>query len=128
MAPTCRQHTHIVHIDSPLPLRSCASAYSCWLKAPCIPQHLCVCALPACAVPPHLLPFLQLLIGFARPPGNKYMKLRYAWDIAHAILGNVSVALGILNVILGVFIFLSKHQGERPEQHSPATPGAGEVW
>jgi hypothetical protein len=37
---------------------------------------------------------------------------RHAWDVGHAVLGRAAMMLGVLNAILGIFIFVSGYGGK----------------
>jgi hypothetical protein len=99
-----------------------------WLKALLVAWRSsdAVCA-PRCIAqhaPPHYIPddtavkhsaasVVQLLMGLVRPAASAPTMRRHAWDVGHTVLGRAAMMLGVLNAILGIFIFVSGYGGEQ---------------
>jgi hypothetical protein len=58
---------------------------------------------------------LQLLMGLVRPAASAPTMRRHAWDVGHTVLGRAAMMLGVLNAILGIFIFVSGYGGEQAQ-------------
>lgn len=52
-------------------------------------------------------------MGFIRPAASSIHSFkRRAWDYVHSLLGRSAMLLGVLNVIVGVFIFTTSYGGQ----------------
>jgi hypothetical protein len=58
-----------------------------------------------------LILLLQLLMGLVRPAASAPTMRRHAWDVGHTVLGRSAMMLGILNAILGIYIFVTGYGG-----------------
>ncbi|KXZ48899.1 hypothetical protein GPECTOR_24g188 [Gonium pectorale] len=56
--------------------------------------------------------FLQILYPWVRPPPRLASPHRRTWILVHTCLGRAIVALGLLNVALGVYILSTKYGGD----------------
>jgi hypothetical protein len=54
---------------------------------------------------------LQLLVGFVRPPAARSLT-RSLWQLFHALLGRMAVMLGMINVMIGIYLFGTLYKGE----------------
>jgi hypothetical protein len=51
-------------------------------------------------------------MGLVRPAASAPTMRRHAWDVGHTVLGRTAMMLGVLNAILGIYIFVSGYGGE----------------
>jgi hypothetical protein len=63
---------------------------------------------------------LQLLVGFVRPPAARSLT-RSLWQLFHALLGRMAVMLGMINVMIGIYLFGTLYRGECAERLAGCT-------
>lgn len=66
---------------------------------------------------------LQLLMGLVRPAASAPTMRRHMWDVGHTLLGRTGMMLGVLNAILGIFIFTTAYGGEAGNWKGPCMKG-----